>query len=249
MARTLNFDRMSLQQLQELFEIDRAIQDTEVDDTISQLQETSMDIIGKKGRGKTMSGVAVAYQLRERFNRPVICIGSKMGLDPNTFGPFQIMNEKDFRDELERIDIAASEEESAEAIAKAFDKYGISILYATIIFDEAYKMFEARRSADKLVQLAGYFMAQQRHYHVTTIFMSPTEEMIDKRIVGQVDWHGRCFFNKYTGICTTRFTQGLQVLTLEIDSDEDTLHPPYKKMYNSWAMLGYRKTSLSIKQE
>ena len=171
-----------------------------------------------------------------------------MGLKSDVFGPFQVMSEADFRDEMERINIAAGEEENAEQVVKAFDKYGISVLYSTIVFDEAYKLFEARRSADKLVQLVGYFMAQQRHYHVTTILCTPDEDMIDKRVIRQLDWKGRCFHNKYTDLCRARFVQGLEVLTLEIDGKDDTLHPAYYNMYNSWAMLGYRQSSLKINQ-
>ena len=220
--RALNYDKMSLEQLQELFDIDSAIQDSQAEDVIGELLETSIDVCGRKGRGKTLSAVAIAYQMRERFGRNVICVGSKMGLGagsggPQAFGAFQFMSEADFRSELERITLAASEEENVEKVAAAFDKYGISILYSTIIFDEAGKLFEARRSSDKLVQLCGYFMDQQRHYHVTTIFCAPDENRIDKRILQQIDWKGRCYFNKYTDVCRTRFVQGLKVLTLEVD--------------------------------
>ena len=241
-------ERLSLEQLEELFELDAEIANTEQEDVVGRLLETSIDIIGKKGRGKTLTGVAIAYQLRERFGRNVICVGSKMGLNEN-FGPFQFMGEMDFRAEMEKISIAADEEENAEQVAKMFDKYGISILYSTIIFDEAYKLFEARRSMDKMVQLMGYFMAQQRHYHCTTILMAPDEDLIDKRIIRQVDWKGRTFHNKYTDMCRARFVQGLEVLTLDIDGLDDTLHPGYYYMYDSWAMLGYRKQSLQIKSE
>lgn len=244
-TKPLNFERMSEEQLRELFELDIELLNFQQEDVLSRLVETSIDIVGKKGRGKTLTAVAIAYQLRERFGRHIVCIGSKMGLKP-TFGPYQVMNEQAFRDEMERINIAASIEENAEAVAKAFEKYGVSVLYATIVFDEAYKLFEARRSADKLVQLAGYFCAQQRHYHVTTLFLTPDEDQVDKRVIRQLDWHGRCYHNKYTDICRTRFTQGLEVLNLEVDGRDNSLHTAYYDMYNSWAMLGYRQSSLSI---
>ncbi len=239
-------EKLSLEQLDELFMLDTEMANQEQEDVIGRLLETSVDIIGKKGRGKTLTGVATAYQLRERFGRSVVCVGSKMGLNDN-FGPYQFMGEMDFRSEMEKISVAANEEENAEQVAKMFEKYGVSILYSTIVFDEAYKLFEARRSADKMVQLTGYFMAQQRHYHVTTIFMAPDEDMIDKRIIRQVDWKGRCFHNKYTDMCRARFVQGLEVLTLDIDGLDDTMHEAYYRMYDSWAMLGYRKQSLQIK--
>ena len=244
-TKGFNPDKMSLEQLEELFELDTEIASVEQEDVFGRLLETSVDVIGKKGRGKTLTGVCLAYQLRERFGRPVVCVGSKMGLNED-FGPFQFMGESDFRNEMERISVAADEEENAEQVAAMFDKYGISILHSTIVFDEAYKLFEARRAMDKLVQLMGYFMAQQRHYHVTTILMAPDEKLIDKRIIQQVDWKGRCFHNKYTDMCRARFVQGLEVLTLDVDGLEDIHHVPYYYMYNSWAMVGYRKTSLQI---
>jgi hypothetical protein len=237
---------MSEAQLMELFELDTQLQSQEQEDVYARLLETSIDVIGKKGRGKTLSAVAIGYQLRERFGRHVICVGSKMGLKEETFGPFDVMNEQDFRDEMERIDAAAGEEESVEKVAEAFEKYGISILYSTVIFDEAGKLFEARRAMDKYVQLTGYFMAQQRHYHVTTLFCAPDEKMIDKRIVQQVDWKGRCFHNKYTDTCRARFVQGLEILTLDIDGMDDSVHPAYYDCYDTHVMLGFRKASLKI---
>ncbi len=176
----------------------------------------------------------------------MVCVGSKMGLKRETFGEFQMMSESDFRDEMERITMAASEEENVDQVAKSFEKYGISILYATVIFDEAGKLFEARRSSDKLIQLTGYFMDQQRHYHVTTIFCAPSEDRIDKRILGQLDWKGRCYHNKYTDICRARFVQGLEVQTLEMDGLDDSTHPSYYSLYNSWSLVGFRGTSLNI---
>jgi len=253
-TKELNFDKMSLEQLQELFELDAEIQSSQVDDVLAELLETSFDIVGKKGRGKTLNAVAIAYQMRQRFGRNVICVGSKMGIGqgsggPNAFGPYQFMSELDFRNEMERLSVAADEEENAAKVAEMFEKYGISILYSTLVFDEAYKLFEARRSSDKLVQLVGYFMAQQRHYHVTTIILVPDEDMLDKRVIRQLDWKGRAYHNKYTDICRTRFTQGLKVMTLEVDGLDDTMHPAYYSMYDTHNLLGYRKASLQLKQE
>ena len=244
-TREINFEKMTTEQLQELFELDNEIATVQQEDVLLKLLETSIDVVGKKGRGKSLTTVAIAYQMRERFNRHVICVGSKMGLKPS-FGPYQVMNENDFRDEMERIDAAAGEEETVEQVAKAFEKYGISIFYSTIVFDEAYKLFESRRASDKFVQLTGYFFAQQRHYHVTTILCTPDEDMIDKRVVRQLDWKGRCYHNKYTDICRTRFVQGLQIETLEVDGTEDVLHPAYYEMYDTHALVGYTKASLHV---
>jgi hypothetical protein len=238
--------RLSEADLLELIKYDIQAEQEMAQDVFAQMLETSILVQGKKGRGKTLTGVDIGWNLRERFGRPVIVVGSKMGLRPEQFGEFKIMDEKVFRDELERINVAASETDNVAAVAAAFEKYGISILYATIIFDEANKLFEVRRSADKLVQLAGYFFQQQRHYHVTTVLLTPDEEQIDKRVRKQIDWKGRVYHNKYTDLARVRLTQGLDVLTFDIDGKDDAMHTPYYEMYDSWALLGYRQASLKL---
>ena len=241
-----SLDRLSEKDLRELLALDIELESAKQDDILQELLETTITITGKKGRGKTLTGgVAIPWQLRERFGRGVVVVGSKMGLKPE-FGPYQQMSEEKFRDELERVDLAASEEDNAEQVAQAFEKYGVSILYKTIVFDEAGKLFERRRGMDKLVQLMGYFIDQSRHYHVTTLLLAPSERRIDQRIVDQAEWHGKVFHNKFTDVATLKLTQGLEVRVLEIDGSDGTLHTPYYEMYNSWAMLGYRRTSLEI---
>jgi hypothetical protein len=100
---------------------------------------------------------------------------------------------------------------------------------------------------DKLVQLTGFFVAQQRHYHVTTIFTSPVREMIDKRVRVQLDWQGRVYHNKYTHIARCRLVSGIDVVTYEVDGASDAEHVPFYDMYDSWGMLGFRRTQLAIK--
>ncbi len=48
LPRTLNFDRMSVDQLQELFEMDAEMASVQQEDVLSRLLETSVDVIGKK---------------------------------------------------------------------------------------------------------------------------------------------------------------------------------------------------------
>lgn len=250
-TKFLDPERMSLEQLTELFELDMELQMSQQDDVLARIRESKTMITGKGGRGKTLSAVAIAYMMRERFHIPVIAIGSKMGLGqgaggPEAFGPFQNMDEQDFKEELERLNVAVSEEENADQVAKAFEKYGVSVLYSVLVFDEARKLLNSRRPQDKLVQLTGDFVMQARHYHCTTIILAPSEDEIDKRVVRQLDWKGRCYHNVYTDVCRVRLVQGLEVLTLDIDGADDTLHPAYYDMYNSWNLLGYRQSSLSI---
>jgi Cdc6-like AAA superfamily ATPase len=242
----IRFEEMSDRALVEVFKALVAVEEEERENALAKLLETAILIEAKKGRGKTLTALALAWELRERFGRGVVCVGSKMSLNEK-FGPYQFMSEADFRSEMEKITVAASEEDSAERVANMFDKYGISILYKTVVFDEAYKLFNARTPMDKLVQLTGFFVAQQRHYHVTTIFTSPTREMIDKRVRAQLDWQGRVYHNKYTHIARCRLVSGIDVVTYEVDGASDAEHVPFYDMYDSWGMLGFRRQQLAIK--
>ncbi len=238
-------NRMSKVQLEELLALDIEMENAKQDDILSELLETTITITGKKGRGKTLSAVCIAWQMRERFGRGVVCIGSRMGLRPE-FGSYQVMSPEQFRDELERVDLAATEEENAELVVQAFQKYGVSILYKTVVFDEAGKLFERRRPMDKLVQLCDTFIDQSRHYHVTTLLLAPSERRVDQRIIDQAEWHGKVFHNKYTDVATLKLTQGLEVRILDIDGVDDSLHTAYYDMYKTDVLLGYRQTSLEI---
>lgn len=218
------------------------------EEKLARLVEQALMIEGKKGRGKSLIAMSIAWWLRELFNRPVITVGSKMGLR-SSFGPHKVMSELAFRDELNQLSIVSNEEDNAENVARAFEKYGISILYATIIFDEAYKLFNARNPMDKLIQLFGFFIAQSRHYHVTTLLLTPDRSMLDgKRVRPQMDWNGRVYHNKYTNTARLRLISGIETLTLQVDgkNDPDPTMPFYD-MYDSWALLGMLPSQLDIK--
>ena len=242
----IKFEELSNEALIEVFKCFVDISEEKKESALARLVEQAILIEGKKRRGKTLSAVGLSWELRERFGRPVVCVGSKMSLNAN-FGPFIYMPESDFRAEMEKIDVASKEEESAERVANMFERYGIRILYATVVFDEAYKLFNVRTPMDKLTQLTGFFVAQQAHYHVTTIFLAPNREQVDKRIRTQLDWQGRVYHNKYTNVARVRLVQGIDVVTYDIDGASDSEHIPFYDMYDSWGLLGFRKTSLNIK--
>lgn len=244
---TIDFDDFTDEELWELVGAYIQKEQEDREDTLSRLVEQAILIEGKKGRGKSLTGLAVAWWLRELFNRPVITIGSKMGIKP-AFGPHKVMSETQFRDELNQLSIVANEEDNAENVAKAFEKYGISILYSTLIFDEAYKLFNSRTPMDKLVQLFGMFVAQSRHYHVTIILLTPDRSMVDgKRVRPQMDWNGRVYHNKYTNKARLRLVSGVETMTLVVDGKNDPdPKDPFYRMYDSWALLGYRASQLNI---
>jgi len=224
------------------------IEREEREEKLARLVEQAILIEGKKGRGKSLVALAIAWWLRELFNRPVITIGSKMGLKPS-FGPHLVMSEMAFRDELMQLSIVANENDNAEAVAKAFEKYGINILYATLIFDESYKLFNARNPMEKLIQLFGFFIAQSRHYHVTTMLLTPDRSMLDgKRVRPQMDWNGRVYHNKYTNKARLRLISGIETMTVTVDGRNDpSPEMPFYDMYDSWALLGMLPSQLNIK--
>lgn len=218
------------------------------EEMLARLVELAVLIEGKKGRGKSLTALAIAWWLRELFNRPVVTVGSKMGLRP-AFGPHKVMSEMAFRDELNQLSIVANEEDNAENVARAFEKYGISILYSTIIFDEAYKLFNSRNPMDKLIQLFGFFVAQSRHYHVTILLLTPDRSMIDgRRVRPQMDWNGRVYHNKYTHKARLRLVSGIETMTLVVDGKNDPApEMPFYEMYDSWALLGMLPGQLNVR--
>jgi hypothetical protein len=247
MAKLLDVDQLSTEAMLTILEIFDEVEEERKEDALIQLREKTLLIEAKKRRGKTLTAMAISWELRERFKQAVVVVGSNMGLKP-VFGPAQFMTEAEFRQELENIAIVANEAENAEQVAKAFEKYGIKIYGATIVFDEARKLFNRRAPMDKLCQLFADYLMQSSHYHTTNILTAPEEQDIDRRVCKQIDWRGRVYHNKYTNIARCRFTQGVETLVYEVNGASDTEHIPFYDMYDSWSLLGFRQRALSIKQ-
>lgn len=243
----LDLTKMSLTALRELYELEHGLQQVQQADMLGRILEQDTLIMGKHGRGKSLSATGISYNIRELHERPVVVIGSKMGLKADLFGPYQHLNEMAFKAELEKLNVAESEEENAEQVLNTFKEQEIAIEYAVVVFDEARKLMNSRTPKDKLVNLVGDFVMQARHYHCTLLILVPAEDEIDKRVVRQMDWKGRCFLNPYTNICRVKLVQGLEVLNIPIDCNPTPEHVSYFDMYDSWTRLGYRKSSLVIK--
>jgi hypothetical protein len=200
---------------------------------------------GKKGRGKTLAAVAMAYQMREFFDIPTTVIGSSMDLT-DKYGAYTFLDEREFIDNLDKvtkISKGTAEQEVGDAIETVMDNMGISIHNSLLIFDEAYKFFDARTPSDKLVRVFGYFVAQSRHYKCSLFLISPNRDMIDKRVRRQIDWFARCFTNKRTNITTVRLTGGVESWKLRVNG------PTYWDMYDTHAILGFRAKHLNITTE
>lgn len=247
---TAELKAFTSEELLAILQVADAVQDKREEDALARLLETAVLYEGKKGRGKTLTAVGQSFQLRERFGRHVIAVGSKMGLKPE-FGEFQNLDEKEFKNALDTISEVAENEDSekrgAEEVHKALLSRGVDLLYSTLVFDEAYKLFDASHR-DKLSRLFGYFVAQSRHYHCTILLLTPNRKMVDQRVTQQIDWWGRVFHNKWTDKCEVILTAGLETMTFSIDGADGTYHLPYYEMYNSWALLGFRKSHLTIEK-
>ena len=238
------------EELLSILQVYDVLQDKREEDALARLLETAILYEGKKGRGKTLTAVGQSYQLRERFGRHVVAVGSKMGLKPE-FGEHQDMSEREFKNALDTISEISEDEEAekkgAEEVHKALLSRGVDLLYSTLVFDEAYKLFDASHR-DKICRLFGYFVAQSRHYHCTIILCTPNRKMVDQRVTQQIDWWGRVFHNKWTDKCEVILTAGLETMTFSIDGVDDIYHLPYYEMYDSWTLLGFRKAHLSIEK-
>jgi len=242
---TTKLEDLTKHDLEQLVNMKLMIAESKEEDSLARLVETSILLEGKKGRGKTLSAVAITYQLRERFNRHVITVGSKMGLK-SEFGEHTDMTETQFKDALSKIQDVIDEEAGAGEVVKALRAKGVDLMYATIVFDEAYKLFDCRTPSDKLARVFGYFMAQQRHYHCTTLLLTPNRDMVDKRVRQQLDWQGRCFHNKWTHRCTVRLVGGLETMTFTLSGIDDTYHTSYYDLYDTHTLVGFRRKHLDI---
>jgi SpoVK/Ycf46/Vps4 family AAA+-type ATPase len=197
---------------------------------------------GKKGRGKTLAAVAVAYQMKEFFDMPVTIVGSSMDLVKETFGDYEFLDERDFINELDKMTKITKQTEDSEigdAVEVLLERMGIKITNSLLVFDEAYKFFDSRSPSDKLVKVFGYFVAQSRHYKSTIILVSPNRDMIDKRVRRQIDWVGRCYTNHKNHVTTVRLTGGVESFRLKI------FGPNYWDMYNTHSLLGFRAKHLT----
>jgi len=197
---------------------------------------------GKKGRGKTLAAVAIAYNLREFFDIKTIVVGTSLDLT-SKYGEFEFIDEKEFvsrLDTLTQVTKNTSDEVVSSAVERVLADMGINLLDSMMIFDEAYKLFDSRSPSDKLVKLFGYFIAQSRHYKSTVLLLCPFRDMIDKRVRRQFDYYGRCFTNNKTHQTTVRISGGMESWKFKING------PTYWDMYDTHSIPGFRAKHLQI---
>ncbi len=209
---------------------------------------------GKKGKGKTLAAVAILKNLKILFGLKVVVVGTRMGFTEE-FGEYTYLDEKEFVAQLDlitQVSKQVSDDELQSVVDAALAKMGVDINNSILVFDEAYKLFDARTPSDKLVRIFGYFVAQSRHYNASIIIISPRRDMVDKRIRMQVDNWGKCktTCRAVNGTCvrircphkvTVDMIGGITQWSLNIYG------PSYWNMYNSWSIPGYRQKHLDIK--
>ncbi len=198
---------------------------------------------GVAGSGKSLAGVALMKMLKELCGMDIVVIGSKMDLNEH-FGNYTFLDEKEFIENLAKITEigkSTSEQQLGNAVEMLLQQEGVSIMNTCLVFDEAYKLFDARTPSDKLVRVFGYFIAQSRHYKSTIILMSPDRKDLDRRIRRQINWFGQC---------TTRNNKTTVVLRDGRESYLLKIHGPnYWHMYDTHALVGFRTKHLAIRED
>jgi hypothetical protein len=249
----LNVDKMNKRQLQEYLELILGAEEEQRNNDLEQLLEQKIMITGQGGQGKTTAAVCMSYDMRELKGRPIFAVGARMGLNRDTFGEFQEIDEFKFIEQLRKLNLAIGKEaesENAEQVYQLLKDQGVDIYGGFLVFDEARNFFDNRKSQDKLVNIANDFIAVCRHYRVTVLLLAPDESEIDQRTVRQMQWKGACFYNPITEVEKVHLNQrNLYDIHLQWDTEagytEGMLHPSYHSMFNTHNLVSTgRKNSL-----
>ena len=153
-------------------------------------------LVGIAGKGKTFTGVAICYEVRELFGMKVI---STTHLKPD-FGPYEFFDVNDFVKSLKFAsqkfkakDLQEDDEASLVVMKSALkllqDNKGGKVIDfedSIIFFDEAYQFMDSRNSNSKMNKLFTDFVSMIRHYRSAAVVTSPTADMLDKRVRNQI---------------------------------------------------------------
>jgi hypothetical protein len=210
------------------------------DEKIEQLLERSTLITGIVGQGTTSAAVCLAYDIKQKTNRPVITIGMHLGLKADVFGEFQELDEAAFVDQLKKMTDVANKSSGVshgEEAYKLLKQNGVDIYGATLIFGDALEFFDRRKWQSKLNVLSAKFMSVYRHYRVTPILIAPEQDDLDPRVLRLMFWKGPCFYN-----CSAKTTKlrvadyaGIIDFTLTWDMEKE---PPCHSMFESYNLVG-----------
>lgn len=200
-------------------------------------------LTGSKGQGKTTAAVALAYSLKKHFGLPVV---SDFNLK-EPFGDFIKIDLKSFIADLRLISAELSVTQSEAALDSLMNNNHLKIPLngCVMILDEGYQYMESRTPNDKVVRLFGYWIQQIRHYRVSLLFITPHLDMIDKRMVRQIDRLGTSMIDRRRGRLITTYTDmGTHKLTQIIAEDISM----YWAMFDSWGLFQFRETALNIQK-
>lgn len=170
----------------------------------------------RKGKGKSLSLIAESKELKDMTDKPVLVIGTGLGIDEKTYGPFRLMYEEEFVEALKLFSELSKLEDTGrtkdispeEAFKQKLENIGngtearerkvklllekMGLLGGILIGDEVYKLLDARRPGDRTILNFTYFGASSRHYGVTMLLAAPNRSQIDKRVRLQVDYYANC---------------------------------------------------------
>lgn len=240
--------KMTLRQLQEMLELELDSEEDEHYNNLEQLLDKKTLIWGKGGSGKTTVGICIGHDIRERWNRPVIIVGTRMGVIREKFGEVREIDELEFLDQLTRINKAVGKDTditNPEQTQALLMSHGVYLFGATILVDEGLNLVDRRRYSDPVNQVVVDFSTKSRHFFITFVVFVPREEDVDPRALDQFNWKGSCFYNEYTELVKLHLLHGATNLHLEWDTEDDLLHAKVHDMFSTHNVVGFRGTKLT----
>jgi len=198
---------------------------------LEQFKEALVWLRGPSESGKTGTGMALSYGLREHYNKIPI-----LDFHPNeSFGEYIYKGPKEFVECLEQMGDIIDECNKMGVTpdvmrGKLGEALGFSIENTTWFLDEAYRYLRKRRATSKVVIAYGDFIAIRRHYHLAIILCSPGEELDSRAVDDQKPIELNCSFNPqlkevHAHGWNPKTSRAIHLYTpMEI----------YGKMYDSW---------------
>lgn len=248
----LDPNKMTLRQLQEWFELTLGAEEEDHINNLEQIVGKKVLVHGKGGSGKTTAGICIAYDIREYFGRPVVIVGTRMGVVKEFFGDASEIHEEEFIDQLGRINQAVGKDTDISdpvLIERLLVEHGVYLFGTTILIDEGLNLFDRQKYSDPMNQVATDFTTKSRHFHNTLVIFMPREEDMNPRALDQMNWKGGCFYNEYTQLVKVHLVQGQTNLHLEWDTEEEIVHAKYHDMFVSHNVVGFRATKLNKAME
>ena len=221
-------------------------------DTLRYFLDCMTLLYGQMGTGKTTNAVAMAYWMREMFGRPVICVGTTLGIKP-PFGDYSYLTVKEFIEQfllIDKISNEVREEQISEQDLPRFLKFcqetrGLKLYNCILVVDEMYKYADAHRSSSPLTLAITNFVDQMRHYHCAWIGMTPTIGRITNRLRDQIRWRckpdegpDRVYHLRFVG------PHGVKVLTINGPDYAGKYPGDPEAMFDSWAFTGFNAKGL-----